>query len=118
MRIKIVTIILILSLNVSSGQEVYKDKKASIENRVQDLVKRMTIDEKILQLNQYTFGINNNPNNIGQEVTNLPSGIGSLIYFSSDPILRNKLQKKAIEESRLGIPILFGFDVIHGFRTV
>lgn len=96
----------------------YKDAKQPIESRIKDLVKRMTLEEKILQLNQYTFGENNNPNNIGPEVKKLPAGIGSLIYFSANPVLRNEIQKKAMEESRLGIPILFGFDVIHGFRTV
>ena len=100
------------------AQPVYKNKLAPIESRITDLVKRMNLEEKILQLNQYTFGLNNNPNNIGKEVTALPSGIGSLIYFSSDPVLRNKVQQKAMDSSRLGIPILFGFDVIHGFRTV
>ena len=85
---------------------------------MKDLIKRMTLEEKILQLNQYTFGENNNPNNFGKEAAVLPAGIGSLIYFSADPVLRNKIQKKAMDSSRLGIPILFGFDVIHGFRTV
>ncbi len=102
----------------ATAQPVYKHKNAPIEKRIKDLLGRMTLEEKILQLNQYTFGINNNPNNIGPEVKKLPAGIGSLIYFSADPVLRNSIQKKAMEESRLGIPILFGFDVIHGFRTV
>lgn len=101
------------------GQKfLYKDASAPIENRISDLVGKMNLDEKILQLNQYTYGINNNVNNIGEEIKLTPAGIGSLIYFSADPVLRNAIQKKAMEESRLGIPILFGFDVIHGFRTV
>ena len=99
-------------------QPLYKNKIASTENRVKDLVKRMNLDEKILQLNQFTFGINNNPNNIGEEMKSLPPGIGSLIYFSADPEQRNRIQRKAMDSSRLCIPILFGFDVIHGFRTV
>jgi len=99
-------------------QPIYKNKNAPIKSRVKDLVKRMTVDEKILQLNQFTFGLNNNPNNIGAEIKSLPPGIGSLIYFSADPEQRNRIQRKAMDSSRLGIPILFGFDVIHGFRTV
>ncbi|MFV0465446.1 MAG: glycoside hydrolase family 3 N-terminal domain-containing protein [Lachnospiraceae bacterium] len=39
-------------------------------------------------------------------------------FMSDDPKLSNRLQKIAVEESRLGIPLLFGFDVIHGFRSV
>jgi beta-glucosidase len=116
-KIAIVCCVLLSHLIVAQVP-VYKNKTAPVEKRITDLVGKMTIEEKILQLNQYTFGINSNPNNIGPEIKGLPAGIGSLIYFSADPVLRNTIQKKAIEETRLGIPILFGFDVIHGFRTV
>ena len=107
-----------LSLNAQVKSPVYKDKNAPLESRIKDLVSKMTMDEKILQLNQYITGENTNVNNIGEASKEIPAGIGSLIYFSADPVLRNMIQKKAMEESRLGIPILFGFDVIHGFRTV
>ena len=97
---------------------LYKDAKAPIEKRIDDLISRMTLEEKILQLNQYTLGRNNNVNNVGEEVKKVPSEIGSLIYFDINPELRNSMQKKAMEESRLGIPIIFGYDAIHGFRTI
>ncbi|WP_270539828.1 glycoside hydrolase family 3 N-terminal domain-containing protein [Bacteroides zhangwenhongii] len=97
---------------------LYKDAEAPIEKRVDDLLSRMTLEEKILQLNQYTMGRNNNVNNIGEEVKKVPAEIGSLIYYDTNPTLRNNVQKKAMEESRLGIPIIFGYDAIHGFRTV
>ena len=97
---------------------LYKDAKAPIEKRIDDLISRMTLEEKILQLNQYTLGRNNNVNNVGEEVKKVPSEIGSLIYFDISPELRNSMQKKAMEESRLGIPIIFGYDAIHGFRTI
>lgn len=97
---------------------LYKDAKAPIEKRIDDLISRMTLGEKILQLNQYTLGRNNNVNNVGEEVKKVPSEIGSLIYFDINPELRNSMQKKAMEESRLGIPIIFGYDAIHGFRTI
>lgn len=108
----------LFSFSLQAQKPVYKDKNAPLENRIKDLVGKMTLEEKILQLNQYTAGLNNNANNIGEAVKDIPSGIGSLIFFSADPNFRNAIQKKAMEESRLGIPILFGFDVIHGFRTV
>ncbi len=98
-------------------QPIYKDAKAPIEERVNDLVSRMTLEEKVQQLNQYTLGRNNNENNRGEEVK-IPATLGSLIYFDEDANLRNEAQRKAMEESRLGIPILFGYDVIHGFRTI
>ncbi|MDB0710090.1 glycoside hydrolase family 3 C-terminal domain-containing protein [Bacteroides xylanisolvens] len=97
---------------------LYKDAKAPIEKRIDDLISRMTLEEKVLQLNQYTLGRNNNVNNVGEEVKKVPSEIGSLIYFDINPELRNSMQKKAMEESRLGIPIIFGYDAIHGFRTI
>jgi len=118
--LSLISILLVAQLLVSAQTKntVYKDKNAPVESRIKDLVSRMNLDEKILQLNQYTAGLNTNVNNIGEATKSIPAEIGSLIYFSADPVWRNEIQKKAMEESRLGIPILFGFDVIHGFRTV
>lgn len=121
MKIQILISLLCVLLLISCKQDsepVYKDKNSLLENRVDDLINRMTLEEKILQLNQHVAGLNTNKNNIGKAVEKIPCEIGSLIYFSADPVLRNTIQKKAMEESRLGIPILFGFDVIHGFRTI
>ena len=107
-----------LSAKDKKGEALYKDAKAPIEKRVDDLLSRMTLEEKVMQLNQYTLGRNNNVNNVGEEVKKVPAEIGSLIYFEATPELRNNMQKKAMEESRLGIPIIFGYDAIHGFRTI
>lgn len=111
-------IVIQFSIKAQNENPVYKNKNAPVETRVKDLVVIMNLEEKILQLNQYTDIRNNNANNIGEAIKSIPAGIGSLIYFSDDPVFRNAIQKKAMEESRLGIPILFGFDVIHGFRTI
>ncbi|MBD5233332.1 MAG: DUF4886 domain-containing protein [Bacteroidales bacterium] len=97
---------------------LYKDSRVPLEIRIEDLLSRMTLDEKIMQLNQYTLGRNNNENNIGEEVKVIPAEIGSLIYFDTAPELRNAMQRRAMEESRLGIPVIFGYDAIHGFRTI
>ena len=96
---------------------IYKDASANTEDRIEDLLGRMTLEEKILQLNQYTLGVNTVENNLGEVVKDIPAEIGSLIYFSDAAAGRNAMQRKAMEESRLGIPILFGHDVIHGYRT-
>jgi len=111
---------LLIQLTIAAGinRPLYKDSSVTIERRVQDLVSRMTLDEKMVQLNQDVLGSNTNINNIGEAISTIPSGIGSLIYFESNPLLRNEIQKKAMTESRLGIPILFGYDIIHGFRTI
>ena len=117
----VLTFLLALLLPNPSDREqrpLYKDPSAAEERRVEDLLSRMTLHEKVMQLNQYTIGRNDNANNIGESVKNIPAEIGSLIYFAEDPAIRNGMQKKAMEESRLGIPILFGYDDIHGFRTV
>ena len=88
------------------------------ERRIEELLSKMTLHEKVMQLNQYTLGWNDNANNIGEVLGQIPAEIGSLIYFGEDASMRNSMQRKAVEESRLGIPILFGYDDIHGFRTV
>lgn len=85
-----------LSAKDKKSIPLYKDAKAPIEKRVDDLLSRMTLEEKILQLNQYTMGRNNNVNNIGEEVKKVPAEIGSLIYYDTNPALRNNVQKKAM----------------------
>lgn len=118
---KIFSLILALlsfTCSYGAGKVVYKDASAPIEKRINDLLSRMTLEEKLLQLNQYTLGRNTVENNLGEAVRVIPPTIGSLIYFGDDAVLRNMMQKKAMEESRLGIPILFGHDVIHGYRTI
>ncbi|MFT3751553.1 MAG: beta-glucosidase BglX [Paludibacter sp.] len=97
---------------------VYKDATAPIEKRINDLVSRMTLEEKVFQLNQYTLGRNDNKNNIEDVLKQKPAELGSVIYFNNDPKLRNEVQRQCMEKSRLGIPMIFGYDVIHGYRTV
>ncbi|WP_242156315.1 glycoside hydrolase family 3 N-terminal domain-containing protein [Aestuariivivens sediminis] len=106
--------------NVETQQQkyLYKDRNVPIEDRIDHLLGLMTLDEKIKQMNQWTYGKNANPNNIGDKMKEVSPLIGSLLYRSTHPEYRNQIQKKAMTESRLGIPIIFGFDAIHGYRTV
>jgi beta-glucosidase len=89
-----------------------------IEQRVEALLKQMTLEEKIGQLNQYSYG---NPTGPGTGRSAVDDSIkrGEVGSFLNvvDPALSNRLQRMAIEQSRLKIPILFGLDVIHGYRT-
>ncbi len=97
---------------------------AAIRNRAEELLATMTLAEKAGQLTQYFhFGA---PDASGGSARQKPheveealgrGGVGSLL-FVTDPAEINRLQRQAIEGSRQGIPVLFGFDVIHGFRTV
>ena len=75
---------------------IFKDSKVPVEARVKDLLSRMTLAEKILQLNQYVSGRNTNVNNIGPIATTIPAGIGSILFQSSDPVFRNQFQKRAM----------------------
>lgn len=103
---------------IKPTEKLYTDPTVPLDIRVEDLLSRMTVEEKVIQLNQYTLGTNDIENNKGVEVKNIPAEIGSLIYFGTEPELRNRMQRHAMENSRLGIPILFGYDAIHGFRTI
>lgn len=97
---------------------VYKDASAPIEKRVEDLLSRMTLQEKIMQMNQYTLGRNTVENNLREMAEKVPAEAGSVIYFSDDALLRNEMQRRCVEQTRLGIPMIFGHDVIHGYRTL
>lgn len=119
---KVTLLLSVITITLFSGYKkenpIYKDAKQPIEKRIEDLLARMTLEEKVMQLNQFTLGRNDNANNMADPVNDIPAQVGSLIYFGSNADLRNKVQKKAMEQSRLGIPIIFGYDVIHGFRTI
>lgn len=83
--------------------------------RVKTLLARMTLAEKIGQMCQVEAGDGHAPDNLGER---LRAGlIGSVINVVDVGVL-NELQRIALEESRLGIPLLIGRDVIHGFKTV
>lgn len=114
----LLALVSVTAVSAKKDKPVYKDASAPVESRVEDLLSRMTLEEKILQLNQYMIGVNDNMNNIGTVPSNIPVGLGSVIYIHEDPQMRNELQHRMIEDSRLGIPMIFGYDVIHGFRTI
>lgn len=82
---------------------------------IKELMDKMTVREKVGQLNQCGNSIYNDDYKVGWDL--LREGrIGSFLGIA-DAERANELQKAAVEETRLGIPLLLGFDVIHGFRT-
>ena len=95
--------------------------------RVTELLAQLTVPEKVGQLIQYFyFGIPAALAGEESEIAQQPravedalsrGAVGSLL-FVTDPAENNRLQKLAIEGNRHGIPVLFGFDVIHGLRTI
>jgi beta-glucosidase len=83
---------------------------------VDDLLKQMTLEEKVGQLAQ-VGGMAFIPGAPKPEEEIRKGRAGSILWVS-DPVAINKLQKIAMEESRLKIPLIFGLDVIHGFKTI
>lgn len=88
--------------------------------RVQDLIAKMTLDEKLGQLNQAPGGRSKSLNSklTPEELDKVRRGeIGSYLHVAgAEPL--GDLQRVAVEESRLGIPLLFAMDVVHGYRTI
>lgn len=102
---------------------IYKDKNAPIEKRIDDLLSRMTLEEKIGQMNQYNgFWDVTGPSPIEgdaeKKYNDLRNGfVGSMLNVRGVDEVK-AVQKIAIEETRLGIPLIIGFDVIHGYQTI
>jgi beta-glucosidase len=79
------------------------------------LLAQMTLEEKLGQMNQLFLLGANPPESL---IIGIRKGqVGSLL-FVTDPAVINRLQRVAVTESRLKIPLIFGFDVTHGFHTI
>jgi beta-glucosidase len=90
----------------------------AVRARAEALVARMTPEEKAGQLSQYFyFQLMPPPMRQPAEDALRTTGVGSLL-FVTDPAEINRLQHIAVEKTRLKIPVLFGFDVIHGLYTI
>jgi beta-glucosidase len=101
----------------------------AVRARVNELLAQMTTAEKAGQLTQYFYfgfyrgvddvppagGVSPKPEAVEEAMER--GGVGSLL-FVTDPAETNRLQRLAIEGNRLGIPVLFGYDVVHGLRTI
>jgi beta-glucosidase len=84
----------------------------SIDSRVEKLLARMTLEEKLGQLIQYTASEPALKEHAAR------GSVGCAFNFGAPVVDKNELQRIAVEKSRLGIPILIAHDVIHGFRTI
>jgi len=87
----------------------------AIEKRIDKLLAQMTLAEKIGQMYQFSYAKADMSAELAELVR---SGKVGAFLAVTDVKLRNKLQKIAVKESRLGIPLIFGLDVIHGYRTI
>jgi len=98
-------------------------KEAAIDAKVNALLKRMTLEEKVGQMNQYNgfwevTGPVPKDGDAKKKYDHLRKGmVGAVLNVKGAENVR-KLQEIAVKETRLGIPLLFGYDVIHGHKTL
>lgn len=128
MNIKSVLFFLVsLSLFFSCSEQkqslVSYSKEDVINNKVDSLLKLMTLEEKVGQMNQYNgfwdvTGPGPTNGNAKLKYEHLKSGlVGSMLNVRGAKNVR-AVQNIAVEQTRLGIPLIIGFDVIHGYKTL
>jgi beta-glucosidase len=88
----------------------------NVEKRVDALLRKMTTEEKLQQVQLLSDGQMNEEGGARGD-REAKAGVGG-VFSLVDPVKINHFQKVAVEQSRLGIPILFAYDTIHGFRTI
>lgn len=107
----------------SNQNTVYPKEVDSIDLKVNALLARMTLEEKIGQMNQYNgfwdvTGPVPSEGDAAHKYEHLKKGlVGSMLNVKGVKEVR-EVQKIAVEETRLGIPLIIGFDVIHGYKTI
>ncbi|SBW06824.1 beta-glucosidase BglX [uncultured Dysgonomonas sp.] len=97
-----------------------KDKEPEMNKYINNLIRQMTVEEKIGQLNLISIDGSVMTGPVTESATGerIAKGeVGALLNIMSPPKIR-ELQDAAVKNSRLGIPLLFGMDVIHGYNTV
>lgn len=107
MTIKLKSVVLLSSIALVASCSA---PKSEIDRKVDELLSKMTLQEKIGQMNQRAGGANLAELAAKGEIGSILNGYG--------PEQINIVQKAAVEQSRLGIPIIVGRDVIHGYKTI
>jgi len=114
--LKHLTVIVIILLGGWACQErEHHDTNSEVEDKVAQLLSEMTLDEKIGQMSQVDPGVFGGLENLKEVVRK--GELGSVLNLIGAKEV-NELQRLAVEESRLGIPLIIGRDVIHGYRTI
>lgn len=108
---------------VHSQTQMHTQGKQDIEQKINTLMAKMTLEEKVGQMNQYNgfwdvTGPSPKEGNAALKYEHLRKGwVGSMLSVRGVKEVR-AVQKIAVEETRLGIPLIIGFDVIHGYKTI
>nr|WP_294932327.1 beta-glucosidase BglX [uncultured Flavobacterium sp.] len=116
-------LLLIVFGNGYAQTKKHLDTNKPVEERISLLMKEMTLEEKVGQMNQYNgswdvTGPKPESGSNEEKYNNLKKGlVGSMLTVRGVKEVR-AVQKIAVEETRLGIPLIFGFDVIHGYKTL
>lgn len=114
--------LLVISISISSLSQVNPKNTqhdAAMNQYVSTLMQKMTLEEKIGQLNLPSIGFDVTGPVLSQGVEEkIRKGLVGGVFNTYTPIAVRKLQQLAVNETRLKIPLLFGYDVIHGHRTI
>ena len=112
------SLLILLALLLPLGLQAQKPPQ-DMDRFLDNLLKRMTLEEKIGQLNlPVTGGITTGQAKSSDIATKIKQGeVGGLFNLKGVDKIRD-VQRLAVENSRLGIPLLFGMDVIHGYETI
>ncbi len=118
MTIRIAIFIFCLTL-VSCGKQASESNTTKMDSFINDLMSKMTLEEKIGQLNLPVAGGATTGIAISNEVEDkIRKGLVGGIFGVYGPVKVRKVQEIAVNESRLKIPLIFGLDVIHGHKTI
>lgn len=113
------TLLLVTIIFMSACSPKSTDDSSVIDEKVDSVLKLMTLEEKIGQLVLYTSDWDvTGPTLKSGYMDDIRKGHCGNIFNAHTAAYVRKLQKIAVEESRLGIPLLFGYDVIHGHKTI
>ena len=116
--ILLVVISLLLSCEQKNSVKHFSSN-AEVERKLDSLLSLMTLEEKIGQTVLFSsHSTVTGPVMNHNYITYLKQGQVGAIFNATDADFIRKLQKIAVEETRLGIPLLFGYDVIHGYKTI
>ena len=114
---------LVAVLLLSFGSTILQSQSMEIEQKVESLLSRMTLEEKVGQMNQYngfwnTTGPVPKQGSAAEKYEHLEKGwVGSMLNVRGVEEVR-AVQEIAVEKSRLGIPLIIGLDVVHGYKTI